>query len=153
MEVHRQSMSQELTPTGGRSSGEEVKISSISTTRRLLMFTKTRILKDKRLLYGRDTTAGTKDGEFFILTKQHRKEQVDSIRNMDCTSTDHSTSDPDFQCRELLNLSHGMLESEDTMPEEEINRLGDSTENPTLLQIKTGRTTHLISPVTERVPT
>jgi hypothetical protein len=48
MEVHRQSMSQELTPTGGRSSGEEAKTSSISTTRRLLMFTKTRILKDKR---------------------------------------------------------------------------------------------------------
>jgi hypothetical protein len=41
-------MSQELTPTGGRSSGEEVNISSISRTRRQLMCIKIRILKDKR---------------------------------------------------------------------------------------------------------
>jgi hypothetical protein len=121
-------MSQEPTPIGGRSSGEEVKTSLTSTTRRLLMSTKTRILKDKRLLYGRDIMVGTKDGESSILTKQPRKEHQDSIKSMDCTSTDHSSSDPDFQCRELLSLFHGMLDLEDTIKEEESNKPGDSTE-------------------------
>jgi hypothetical protein len=55
MEVHRQSMSQELTPIGGKSSGEEVNTSSMSITKRPLMFTKTRILKDKRLSSGKST--------------------------------------------------------------------------------------------------
>jgi hypothetical protein len=50
-------MSQELTPTGGRSSGEEVNTLSISTTRRLLMFIKIRMLKDKKSLSGRDIMA------------------------------------------------------------------------------------------------
>jgi hypothetical protein len=118
----------ELTPTGGRSSGEEVNTSSTSITRRQLMSTKERIEKDKRLLYGESTMAGIRDGESCILTNLPRKDQVDSTKNMDCTSTDHSSSDPDFQCRELLNLFHGMLDSEDTIKEEEINRLGDSTE-------------------------
>jgi hypothetical protein len=131
MEVHRQSMSQELTPIGGKSSGEEVKTSSTSTTRRLLMFTKTRILKDKRLLYGRDTTAGTRDGELSILTKQPRREHLEWTVNMDSISIDHSSSDPDFQCRESLNSFHGMLDLEDITKVEETNRPGDLTENPT----------------------
>jgi hypothetical protein len=130
MEVHRQSMSQELTPTGGKFSGEEVNTLLISKTRRLLMFTKTRISKDKRLLSGRDTTAGIRDGELSILTKHPRRDQVDSIKSMDCTSIDHSSSDPDSQCRELLNSFHGMPNLRDITKVEEINRLGDSTENP-----------------------
>jgi hypothetical protein len=86
MEVHRQSMSQELTPTGGRSSGEEVKTSSISITKRLLMSTKTRILKVKRLLSGRDTMVLTKDGELFMLTNQPKKDLKDGMLNMDSIS-------------------------------------------------------------------
>jgi hypothetical protein len=121
-------MSQELTPTGGRSSGEEVKTSSISITKRLLMSTKTRILKVKRLLSGRDIMAGTRDGESCILTNQRRKDRVDLTENTDCISTDHSISDQDFHSKELLNLFHGMLDLEDTIKEEEINRLGDLTE-------------------------
>jgi hypothetical protein len=124
-------MSLELTPTGGRSSGEEENTSLTFTTRRLLMFTKTRILKDKRLLSGESTTAGIRDGESCILTNLPRRELLDSIKSMDCTSTDHSSSDPDFQCRELWNLFHGMQDLEDTMPVEETNKPGDSIENPT----------------------
>jgi hypothetical protein len=46
-----------------------------------------------------------------------------------------------------------MLDSEDTTQEEETNKHGDSIENPTLLQIRTGKTTHLILPAMEMVPT
>jgi hypothetical protein len=79
-------MSQELTPTGGRSSGEEVNISSISRTKRLLMSIKTRMLKDKRLLSGRNIMDSTRDGELFTLTNQPRKEHQDGIENMDSIS-------------------------------------------------------------------
>jgi hypothetical protein len=54
MVVHRQSMSQELTQDGGRSSDIKVNTSSISITRRQLMSIKERMLKDKRLSSGRD---------------------------------------------------------------------------------------------------
>jgi hypothetical protein len=121
-------MSPELTQDGGKSSLMKDNTSSISETIRHSMSIKIRMLKDKRSLSGRDIMAGIKDGELSILTNLPRKDQVDSIKNMDCTSTDHSSSDLDFQCRELLNLFHGMLDSEDTIKEEEINRLGDSTE-------------------------
>jgi hypothetical protein len=125
-------MSQELTQDGGRSGGEEVNTSSISETRRLLMSTKTRILKDKRSLSGESTMAGTRDGELFILIQSNtrRKELQDGMENMDSISIELCTSDQDFQCRELSNSYHGMLESEDTIQEEEINRPGDSTEYP-----------------------
>jgi hypothetical protein len=92
------------------------------------MFTKTRILKVKRLLYGRDTTAGIRDGELSILTNQPRRELLEWMDNMDSISIDHSSSDPDFQCRESLNLFHGMLDLEDIIKEEESNKPGDSTE-------------------------
>jgi hypothetical protein len=128
MEVHRQSMSQELTPTGGGSSGEEVKTLLTSTTRRLLMSIKRRILKDKRLLFTEDTMAGIRDGELSILTNQPRRELLVWTMNMDSISIDHSSSDPDFQCRESLNLFHGMQDLEDTIKEEESNKPGDSTE-------------------------
>lgn len=131
---NRTSMSQELTPTGGRSSGEEENTSSISTTRRPSMSIKTRTLKDKRLLSGESTTAGTRDGELSILTSQRRKQAKDLTKNMDSISTDQCTSDQDFQCRELLNLFHGMLDLEDTSKEEESNRLGDSIESLTPLE-------------------
>jgi hypothetical protein len=125
-------MLHQLTPTGGRSSGEEENISSMSITRRHSMSIKIRMLKDKRLLFIRDIMAGIRDGELFTLINQRVKQQVDSIENMDYTSTDHSSSDPDFQCRELLNSYHGMPNLRDITKVEEINRLGDSTENPTL---------------------
>jgi hypothetical protein len=122
----------------------------MSITKKHLMSIKIRILKDKRSLSGKSTTAGTRDGESCTLTNQSKKQLVDSTENMDSTLTDHSSSDPDSQCKELSNLSHGTPDLEDTMLEEETNRLGDSTENLTLLQIKTGRTTHLTSTTMER---
>jgi hypothetical protein len=79
-------MFQELTPTGGRSSGEEENTSSISTTRRLLMSIKERMLKDKRLSSGRDIMEPTRDGELSILTNQRKKDLKDSTESMDSIS-------------------------------------------------------------------
>jgi hypothetical protein len=73
--------------------------------------------------------AGTKDGELSILTKQRKNSQVDSIENMDCTLTDHSSSDQECQCGELLKLLDLMLDSEDITAAEEDNKLGSLTES------------------------
>jgi hypothetical protein len=92
------------------------------------MFSKERMLKDKRLLSGRDIMVLTKDGELSILTKLPRKEEVDSTLNTDSTSTELSISDQDSQCGELLKMSPTILDSEDSIIQEEDNKLGSSIE-------------------------
>jgi hypothetical protein len=94
------------------------------------MFSKERMLKDKRLLSGRDIMVLTKDGELSILTKLPRKEEVDSTLNTDSTSTELSISDQDSQCGELLKLFLTTLDSEDSTFQEEDNKLGSSIESP-----------------------
>jgi len=66
------------------------------------MYSKVKMLKVKRLLSTTDTTELTRDGESFMLTKQVNQQAKDTTANSDSTSTDHSTSDQDFQCKELL---------------------------------------------------
>jgi hypothetical protein len=61
------------------------------------MLPETKMLKDKQLLSGRDTTDGTKDGELSIKTRLKRSEVKDGMLNLDSTLPDHSTSDQDFQ--------------------------------------------------------
>jgi hypothetical protein len=106
--------SQAPTLNGGRSSNTEDRTSSTSITRRLLMSMVEKILKDKRLLSGRDTTELTRDGLLSILTKQRKKLVRDMIENTDSTSTEHSSSDQDSQCKELPKLCLTILDSEDT---------------------------------------
>jgi hypothetical protein len=88
MENHKNSESTALHPTldGGKSSNIEENTSSTSKTRRLLMFTKVRIKKDKRLSCGRDTTDGTKDGELSMKTSIPRSEEKDTTSNSDSIS-------------------------------------------------------------------
>jgi hypothetical protein len=88
------------------------------------------MLKDNKLLSGEDTMAGTKDGELPILMVKitRRKLLRDMIENTDSISTEHSTSDQDFQCGELLKLFLTILDSEDTTFQEEDNKLGSSIE-------------------------
>jgi hypothetical protein len=92
------------------------------------MFSKERILKDKRLSSGRDIMVLTKDGELSTLIRQLRREDLDSTENTDSTSTEHSTSDQDSQCGELLKMFPTTLDSEDSTMEEEDNKLGSSIE-------------------------
>jgi hypothetical protein len=80
-----------LTQDGGKYSGTEEPTSSTSRTRRFLMSTKERILKDKRLLSGRDITTPTKDGELSMLIKQRKSEPRVTMTNSDSISEDHST--------------------------------------------------------------
>jgi hypothetical protein len=82
---------------GGKSGGEEDNTSLTSRTIRHLMSINQRMLKDNRLLHGRNTMDLTRDGELSMLTQQRKKEQVDGIKNTDSTSTEHSTSDQECQ--------------------------------------------------------
>jgi hypothetical protein len=139
-------MFQELTQIGGRSSYSKENTSLISKTRRQLMSIRTRILRDKRLSSGEDTMAGTKDGELSMLTKQRRKEVQDGIQDMDSTSIDHSSSDQNFQCGELLKLLDLMLDSEDITFQEEDNKLSNLTEYPIPSSLCITLATHLTLP-------
>jgi hypothetical protein len=62
-------MSQAPTQNGSKSSNTLDNTSSISKTERHLMSTKARMLKDNKLLSGRSTMDGTRDGELPILTE------------------------------------------------------------------------------------
>jgi len=83
------------------------------------MSSKIRTMKDKRLLFGRDIMDGIRDGELSILIKQRKKLLKDMIESMDSTSIEHSTSDQDFQCGELLIMYPTILDSEDMSKAEE----------------------------------
>jgi hypothetical protein len=93
------------------------------------MSIKERMLKDNKLLSGRDIMAGTKDGQLSTQTNQPRRELLDMIKNTDSISTEHSTSDLDFQCGELLKMSPTISDLEDSTKEEEDNKLGSLTES------------------------
>jgi hypothetical protein len=77
------------------------------------MFIKTKMLKDNKLLSGTDTMVLTKDGELSILTKHPKKDLLDMTENTDSISIEHSTSDQDSQCGELLKLFPTISDSED----------------------------------------
>jgi hypothetical protein len=93
------------------------------------MSSKEKMLKPRKLLFGRDIMDLTRDGELFMLTNQRRRDHLDSTKNTDSTSTDCSTSDQDSQCKELLKLFLTILDSEDITLQEEDNKLGSSTES------------------------
>jgi hypothetical protein len=71
----------------------------------------------------------TRDGELSTLTKQERKDHQDMTVDTDSTSIEHSTSDQDSQCKELLKLFPTISDSEDITIQEEDNKLGNSTES------------------------
>jgi len=89
--------SQLPTPTGGNFS--DLKVSSLSTGRtiRYLMSMVVKMRKVDQPKSGPNMVELTRDGRFFILISNQRFQPKDSIKNSDSTSTDHSTSDQDFQ--------------------------------------------------------
>jgi hypothetical protein len=68
-----------------------------------LMSNKEKMLNINKFSYGRDTEKPTRDGPFNILIKQSQLRPRDLMKNSVSISTDHSTSDQDFQCTESLN--------------------------------------------------
>jgi hypothetical protein len=143
VETQRTLLSLALHLNGGNSSGEEVNTSSMSETTRQLKFTKTRMLKDNKLLSVQRPMDGTKDGELSILIIRttERKELQDLTENMDSISIDSSTSDQDFQCGELLLLLELILNSRDITKEEDDTRHGNSIESPILSSLITPEAT------------
>jgi hypothetical protein len=97
MVVETQCKSLAPTPTGGRSSDMRIHSSQTGITTRYLMFQEEKILKDKPFGSGRNTEEPTRDGQFSMLTRHQRQRLKDSTKNSASISTDHSTSDQDFQ--------------------------------------------------------
>jgi len=94
-------------------------------------------------------TMPTRDGRLSILTKHLRLEPRDSTRNSVSISTDHSISDPECQCKELLNATElTTFGSRDGERMSEPNN-GTSMKSLRLSRTTTGRLTHLISNPTE----
>jgi hypothetical protein len=71
--------------------------SSISTTRKLLMYMVTEMKKQERSLSGEDTMVQTRDGQLSILIRLLRNKLLDTPKNGATISADHSISDQDFQ--------------------------------------------------------
>jgi hypothetical protein len=94
---------------GSKFSNSKVNSLSILLTIRSLMLHPPRIKKVKPLLSTVETETTskmlTKDGRLSTLINPKRIELKDSTRNSDSTSTDHSTSDQECQCKELLNAT------------------------------------------------
>jgi hypothetical protein len=82
-----------------------------------------------------------------------KKELPVSIKNMDSTSIDHSTSDQDFQCGELLKMFLIILDSRDMSKEERDNKPSNLIEFLRLSSLSIPNPIHSTSTVTEMVPT
>jgi hypothetical protein len=65
-----------------------------------LMYSKVKMLRDRRSKFITDITVLTKDGRFFILTRRQRDKPRVLMKNLVSTSIDHSILDLDFQCKE-----------------------------------------------------
>jgi hypothetical protein len=61
------------------------------------MSIKEKMLKDKNVLFGEDTTEPTRDGELSITTQEREDKPRDSIKLGASGSIDHSISDLDYQ--------------------------------------------------------
>ena len=88
---------------GSNSSSTKRVNSSIGPTIRFLMSLQAKMKKVKQLVSKTTLARATRNGEFYILTKLPRLKPRDSTKNSVSISIDHSTSDQDFQCKELLN--------------------------------------------------
>ena len=85
--------------------------SSIGRPERLLMSLVERMRKDKLLSFTTNITVPTRDGKSFMLIKPIRFQERASILNLVCIETDHSISDLDSQCKELLNAKEPPMSS------------------------------------------
>jgi len=97
------------TQDGSRYSNFKENSLSIQPITRYLMSKALRMRKDKRFKLQIETTKRvvqpTKDGRSFMLIRLMLLEPRASTKNSDSTSTDHSTSDPECQCKELLSAT------------------------------------------------
>jgi len=69
-----------------------------------LMLSETRMSKVKQFRSITDIMVQTKDGRSFTLTRRQRLKQRDLTKNLDSTSTDHSTLSLNFHSTELLSV-------------------------------------------------
>jgi hypothetical protein len=92
-----------LTQDGSKSSSTRTINSSTGNPLRCLMCLVPRTRKDKLFKYTVTTVERTNNGMSFILTRLMDLKLRDSTKTLVSMWTDHSTSDQECQCRELLN--------------------------------------------------
>jgi hypothetical protein len=112
--------------------------SSTFKARKPSMSMETETPKETKLLSGEDTMVQIRDGLLPILIKLLRKQPLDTRANGASISADHSTSDQDSQCRELLNVSVLTILSLRNGPREEKLSNSDSMLLPRPLEVCTG---------------
>jgi hypothetical protein len=110
------------------------------------------MLKDRMSKSTIDTTEPIRDGRYSILTRRQRLKPRGSMKNSASISTDHSTLDQDFQCRELLSATEPIMSgSEDGERMLWVNN-GTLMKSPRLSRVNSGSLTHLIFKETEPQP-
>jgi hypothetical protein len=81
-----------------------------------------KMLKAKLSIFGRKMVPMLKNGLSFTKTKKKNSEEKERMKSSTSRSIDHSTSDQECQCRELLNAGEQtMLSFLITFQEEEAN--------------------------------
>ena len=133
------------TQDGSKYSSMKRANSSTGLTAKFLMSHHPKMKKDKLLVLQVIPVRTTRNGEFFILTKLLRLKQRDSMKSSASTSIDHSTSDPDCQCKELLNVTE--LTTSGSRDGERMLLLNSGTSMRSQRQSRTttGSLTHLTS--------
>jgi len=137
------------TQDGGKFSKCKVNSLSIQPTTRFSKSPHRKMMKELLLLLTTGmvtkTIMPTKDGRLYISTKLKQLELRASTKSSVSTSTDHSTSDQECQCKELLNaMVPTMSGSEDGERTLLLNN-GTSMRSPRPSRTTTGRATHSIS--------
>jgi hypothetical protein len=116
------------------------------------MYSKVKMLKDRRSKFITDITELTKDGRSSILTRRQREKPRDLMKSSDSISIGHSILDPDFQCKELPSATEQAMSGlEDGERTPRVSN-GSSMRNPRLSEINNGSHAPLIFKETEHQP-
>jgi hypothetical protein len=116
------------------------------------MYSKVKMLKDRRSKFITDITELTKDGRSSILTRRQREKPRDLMKSSDSISIGHSILDPDFQCKELPSATEPVMSGlEDGERTPRVSN-GSSMRSPRLSEINNGSHAPLIFKEREHQP-
>ena len=128
------------TKIGIKFSSSRMSTSSILKTRNLLMSSKQKMKKVKESKFMAKTMELTRDGRFCMLMNKRRLQLKVKVKNSVLKSIEHSTSSPDYQCTELLNVKEpttfGLRDIERML----LHNSSTSTMSPRLSDHNNGRT-------------
>jgi hypothetical protein len=131
-----------LTHNGSKSLSSLMLISATSKKQEnVLMSIQAEMKKVERLSFGTSTVVLTKDGRLSTKMSTKRSKLRENLKNSDSTLIDHSISDLDTECKELLNALELIILSLRDGERINHNNNSGSTESPRLSDQTTGKTT------------